>query len=507
MSQSSASLTSDLQKLATGSAMAFTGIVLGNGLTYLFGLILARFLGAESVGLYFLALVLMQLTGALCRVGLPDGLLRFVAIHVGEGNLSRVKGAIFFSVALASAASIVVSALLFVLAGPLSVHVFKQPDLALYVRWIAATLPFFTVLVVLLNATQALKRMDLVVVSRDFVQPITMITAGVVLFYFVQSPASFLAAHFGSMVLAFGTSIYFLVRARPDLGSSTAAVFDDWKALLAFSLPIAGGDVVHYLFRWSDTLLLSFLRSPSEVGVYNAALRTTLLLSLLAVAINALYAPIIADHYHHGRYQRIQVILKTLIRWCLTLALPIVFAMCLLAEQILSLWGANFGAGSTALIILALSQLLFITSGLLAFTLLMCGRQYLEVGNVVFVTVLNIVSNLVLIPRYGITGAAIAMLSSQAVILLVRLIEVRHVLGLRLYTSSYLKPALALLPAALLGIMLQAPLANIASVFLQSNLGAIFATFFTITIGYFTVLYFLGLEEEDLTVWKQFRTS
>jgi O-antigen/teichoic acid export membrane protein len=506
MSQSSPPVASDLQKLATGSALAFGGAVIGNGLTYLFGLSMGRLLGAESVGFFFLALILMQLAGSVCRVGLPDGLLRFVSIRAGEGNLSTVKGTILFSSFVAISVSLLVAMILFLVAEPVANHVFQQPGFVSYVRWMAVTLPFFAVLVVLLNATQALKRMELVVVSRDFIQPITMLAAGMILFYFIGGATSFLAAHLGSMIIAFLTSIYFLLRVCPAMVSSTAA-FDDWKALLAFSLPVAGGDVVNYLFRWSDTLLLSFLRSASEVGIYNAAVRTTLLLSLLAVAINALYGPIIADHYHNGRYQRIEVILKTLMRWCLTLALPIVFAMCLLGDQILSLWGSNFGSGSTALIILALSQLFFITSGLLAFTLLMCGRQYLEVGNVVFVTALNIVSNLVLIPRYGITGAALAMFSSQAVVLMVRLIEVRHVLRLRLYTSSYLKPALALLPASILGIMLQASFTKIGSVFLQSNLVAIFITSVAISIGYFTVLYFLGFEEEDLTVWKQFRTS
>jgi O-antigen/teichoic acid export membrane protein len=506
MSKSSPPLTSDLQKLATGSAMAFSGIVLGNGLTYLFGVIMGRLLGAESVGLYFVALILMQLAGSFCRIGLPEGLLRFVSIGAGENNLAKVKGSILFSAFLAGTVSIVVATLLFALAVPLSTQVFKQPDLVSYVRWTALTLPFFAVLVVLLNATQALKRMELVVVSRDFVQPITMIGAGLVLFFFIGGSASFLAAHLGSMIIACFTSMFFLLRACPDWGNSTAA-FDDWKALLAFSLPVAGSDVVYYLFRWSDTLLLSLLTSASEVGIYNAALRTTLLLSLLAVAINALYAPIIAEHYHHGRYERIETILKTLIRWCLTLALPIVFAMCLFAEQILSFWGATFVSGSAALMLLAFSQLLFVTSGLLAFTLLMCGRQYLEVANVVVVTVLSIVSNLLLIPLYGITGAATAMLLSQAVILVIRLVEVRYVLGLRLYTSSYLKPIVALLPAAIVGLMLHVSIANRNGIFLGLDVIAMVITGVMVVVGYIAALYFLGIEDEDLTVWRQFRTS
>jgi O-antigen/teichoic acid export membrane protein len=445
----------------------------------------------------------MQLASSLCRVGLPDGLLRFVAIRVGEGNLSKVKGSILFSIAVTAAASIAVSALLFVLAGPLSTDVFKQPEFAPYVRWIAATLPFFAVMILLLNATQALKRMDLVVLSRDFIQPLSMIAAGVVLFYFMRSSDSFLAAQLASMVIAFGTSIYFLVRACPGLGAVRSVAFDDWKVLLAFSLPIAGADVLHYLFRWSDTLLLSFLSSPSEVGVYNAALRTTLLLNLLAVSVNSLYAPIIADHQNHGRHQEIQAILATLARWCLTLALPIVFAMGLLSEEILSLWGTEFVAGSTALKALAASQLIFITSNLFAFTLLMCGRQYLELGNVAFVAFVNIAANLIMIPRYGITGAALSMLLSQAIGFFLRLVEVRCALGLRLYTSTYLKPLAALVPVSLLTAMLYETVIKSAPTLAGGNIGAMLAVFLLIATSYFGVLYLLGIEKEDLLVWSE----
>jgi O-antigen/teichoic acid export membrane protein len=503
----SASTASDLQKLATGSALAFGGAVLGNGLTYLFGLVMGRTLGPEVVGLYFLALILMQLAGTLSRLGFGDGLLRFVAIHAGEASTARVKGSILFTLALATTVSVLIAAALLTLAGPISTHLFRQPTLAPYLAWMAVTLPFFTVLILSLNATQALKRMDLVVLSRDCIQPVTMIVAGILLYPVVMGPAGFLASHLLSMVFASALSLYFLVRAWPDLRASESAEFDNWKLWLAFALPVAGSDVIHFLFRWSDTLLLSFLRSASEVGVYNAAVRTTLLLNLLAVAITALYAPIIADHHHHGRHGRIEIILKTLIRWCLTIALPIVLAMCLLAEPILLLWGSNFGSGSTVLMIMAASQLLFIISSLLAFTLLMCGRQYLELGNVAFVTALNVGVNVILIPRFGMTGAAIAMLSSQAVILLVRLAEVRHVLGLRLYTATYLKPAIALIPASLLGIALQPLLPHFASTFVGPTVAAMFTTAVVISAGYLGSLFVFGFEDEDVSVWRQFRTT
>jgi O-antigen/teichoic acid export membrane protein len=101
MSGPSFSIASDLRKLATGTALAFSSIVLGNVLVYLYGLMIARFLGAESVGLFFLALAVVQCVSAVCRAGLPEGLLRFVAIYSGNGDLARIKGTVFLAIAVA----------------------------------------------------------------------------------------------------------------------------------------------------------------------------------------------------------------------------------------------------------------------------------------------------------------------------------------------------------------------------------------------------------------------
>jgi O-antigen/teichoic acid export membrane protein len=500
------SAQTDLKKLATGTSLAFIGSVLGNGLAYLYGIIIGRFLGAEILGLYFLALVVMQLANAICRIGLPEGLLRFIAIHMGSRDYPRAKATILSAIFLGSLTSILAGTLLFLAAEPLSVHILRQPDLAFYVKWFAVSLPFFSVFILVLNATQALKRMDLVVLSRDVLQPVLMFSLGLVGVYFIRASAtSFLAAHVISMVLALGVSVYFLKRACSNLFAATASVYE-WKILLAFTLPIAGGDLAHYLFRWSDTLLLSFFESASEIGIYNAALRTTLLLNLLAMSVNALYAPIIADHHHHQRLHEMEAILKTLIRWCITLALPLVAAMALLASDILRLWGPEFSPGSTVLIILGISQLIFITSNILAFTLLMSGRQYIELANTFFVATLNITMTLAFIPRYGITGAAISMLISQILVLVMRIFEIHHILGLNLYTAKYLKPVTALIPFLLLVMPFRQSTADLISFLCFGfHVLSVATMFFLFVTLYFAIVYLLGLESEDMAVWRELR--
>jgi O-antigen/teichoic acid export membrane protein len=503
--------TADLAKIATGTTMAFSGAVLGNGIAYLFGLVFGRALGAEALGLYFLAQILMQFANAACRIGLPEGLLRFVAVHLGNQDLPKVKGTVIGALTLGTATSTLAALVLFFFSDYLSIQMFKEPGLSLYLRWFAVTLPFFSIFILVTNAIQALKRMDFVVVSRDFVQPVSMLLLALGFFYFVPGPVSFLAAYLTSIVVGLITSVSFLACVVPNFDKmklQSPKPVIEWKLLLIFCLPIAGSDIAYYLFRWADTFLLSVLRSPAEVGIYNAALRTTLLLNLVAVSVNALYAPIIADHHHQGRDQEIHLILKTLLRWCLTFALPIVFAMAFLSGEILSLWGPEFMTGSTALSILALSQLIFIAGNILGLTLLMCGKQYLELGNTVLITILNIALNLMLIPRFGITGAAIAMLASQLMGVLLRLGEVRSVLRMQLYTSKYLKPFMALLPVSVLMYLFQHSLATTAkSVFLGSHVVLLTVMLMLICGGYFATLYLLGIEKEDSTILREVRLT
>ena len=496
---------SDLGKLAAGTVVALSGAILGNGIAYVYGLIIARSLGPEEVGLYFLGLILMQFFSSVCRLGLPDGLLRFVAIHAGRGDWSRVKGTFLCALFVGGSVSFLGGTLTFVFADVVSVHFFKQKDLGPYLRWFAITLPLFSIFILATNALQALRRMDLVVLARDFIQPLSLLVFGLGFFYLLKNSESFVAAYLVSTLIALGAAIFLLRRASASLAQSASPRLDGWRILLAFSLPVAGGDIAHYLSYWCDTFLLSILKSSSEVGIYQAALRTTLLLNLLSVSLNALYAPIIADHYSSGRHQQIQLILKTLVRWCLTVALPLVFAMSLLAEQILSLWGSEFVAGASALVILAVSQLIFVTSGLLAFTLLMCGKQYLELGNTVFVAVLNVIVNLLLIPPYGITGAALSVLFSQIIIFCMRLLELRHVLDINLYSPRYIKPLAALLPVSLTGTLLQVPIARMMHTVFGSEAAVIIGISLLIAANYIIVLYMLGVEKEDVSVWKELR--
>jgi O-antigen/teichoic acid export membrane protein len=503
--KNAADIQSDLKKLVSGTALAFGGTVIGNGVVYLLGVVMGRFLGAEVVGLYFMGLVIMQIAAAVSRMGMAESILRFVPVYVSSQDYGKARGTILLAVMIGGALSVLTAGILFFLSPWLSMHFVKNMNLSYYIRWFALALPLFTVGVLLFNAIQSLKRMDLVVIARDLVQPLTLLGLALIFFRFHPKPVSFLSAHFFSVVLALLVALFFLKRSAMHVEEAKSNEFP-WKSLMVFSIPIGCSDMAYYLFRWSDTFLLSYFRSAAEVGVYNAALRTTLILNLLAASCTALYAPIIAEHYHHGRKQEVQMILCTMIRWCLSLTIPIVFVMAFLSKDILSLWGPEFVEGSNALIILGLCQLISIPTILLSFTLLMCGKQVIEFGNVIAVTAVNITMNLFFIPRYGINGAAVSMLASQLIAVAVRLGELRSILAVQPYSPKYFKPVLACVPIFLLFVLLQSYMTKIAvTVSLGSQIGAMGVLCILIVGGYYLTLSFLGFEDEDLVLWQEIR--
>jgi O-antigen/teichoic acid export membrane protein len=253
-----------------------------------------------------------------------------------------------------------------------------------------------------------------------------------------------------------------------------------------------------------DTFVLSIYRSAPEVGIYNAALRTTLILNLLPIALSSLYGPTVAELQQSGRTGELQALLRTVLRWGLTLAVPILAGMCLLATDVMAAWGPEFVAGAQVLMVLAGAQFLAVASGVLGPTILLSGRQYLETANVAGVVVISVLANLALVPGYGAMGAAIALVLAQVCALAVRIVQVQFVLRLDLVTSQYLKPALAIAPVSAIVILLKlwadaVPYQPGVSFMRLGVLGLVLGA------GYLLTLVWFGIEREDLLILHDFK--
>lgn len=240
---------------------------------------------------------------------------------------------------------------------------------------------------------------------------------------------------------------------------------------------------------WADTLILGRMTTTEDVGVYTVATRLVMLAVFVMAPINAAFAPQIARLHHRGDVTRLGEVYAAATAWILRFALPAFVLLLIFPAPLLRLFGDDYVVGAGVTMTLAVGQLVNAATGPCATVLNMSGRVLLNMVNNVAVLALNVGLNLVLIPRLGILGAALAWSVSLAVVNIVRVVQVRRVLGLLPFGAVTVKSAVAAVAAGAAGWAVRV---IVTDEWLQLGLGVV--AVFVVFVG---VVVALGVDDTD----------
>jgi O-antigen/teichoic acid export membrane protein len=397
----------DLHKVATGSSINFLGSIVRTLANFVYAILLATFLDPASVGLFFLGITLITLLGTTSTLGLDTGLVRYTALYDGIGDRARVRGILAGGFLVAAPIAVLIAVAVFVLAGPIANGVFDKPDLAFALKVFAPYIPLYVIARLFNSGTQGLKQMKAQVYSRDFAEQIIKIalTSGLVVFGI--SLTQVISINLVSLAVAMVLSLYFLIRMEPVFGHGLRRVYE-FRRLLSFSAPLAVSTLLSLLLLWTDTLFLGFFRPSEDVGIYSIAIRIATLGGLVLVSFNAIFAPLASDLYNRRENERLEKLLKTVTKWVSAISFPIFAGLALYAYNVLGLINVDYTIGATAFVILTIGKMFDAVTGPVANMLIMCGRPRIVLLNNIVVFMIDVVLCIVLIPRYGMVGAAIA---------------------------------------------------------------------------------------------------
>jgi len=499
MSDISADLAQDITKVAGGAGTVFAGTVFWAAASFLFGITAARVLGPADFGLYSLGLAVFNVLSILSLCGLDNGLVRFVALFLGENDRAKIKGTILFGLVLVISVGLVIGLFLFLFSGLLSDHVFHKPGLTAVLQWFALGLPIFGGMSVFWAVLQGFQNMKYLVGVKNVLEPSVRLIAVALLFL-----AGFrLEAVLWSHLLAWTISLIcaFLLAAKlSSLLRSTVRPVTEAKRIVSFSLPLLLVGFLNIGISRTDRLLLGYFRGSQEIGVYSAAFQTAMLLMMILQSFNTIFAPMISDLFNRRERTKLETLFKAVTKWVLTAALPLFGIFVLFPEKVLALFGAQFTLGSGCLIILASAQLINCLTGPVGYMLIMSGHSRMEFFNNLVIFVLEFVLALVLIPRRGIMGAAVAAGVSLSLVNGMRLVEVFRILKMHPYTTRFWKPVGA-------GLISLGGLAAIKGVLPASPQPGLFILLaIALSLGlYGLVLVGLRLSPEDQLIIRQFK--
>jgi O-antigen/teichoic acid export membrane protein/Mrp family chromosome partitioning ATPase len=384
-------------------------------------MLIARRLGRIDLGVYTQAYAFLSLLGTLSLTGLSTGLTRFVAVHLAERDPGAVRGTVRFGLTVSTMAAATLGATLFVAMPWLVQTVFDEPRLAMPLRLVALTLPTTAFTNSALAATQGYRTMKPFALIGLIFEPVVRLgLVALLLLLGAGLPGvmvALLASNLGAAVLA-------ALALRRVMGPPTAPATYRPRELLAFSTMSWLAGLASSGLLWADVLLLGMLGNSGQVGVYNVAARLVLLATFVMVPINAAFAPRIADLYHRGRMDSLRHSYGLAGSWIIRLSLPAFVLLLVFPRDLLALFGRGFAVGASVTMLLAVGKFVDAATGSCGMVLNMSGRPRLNLLNNAVGLALNIALNLVLIPRYGIVGSAVAWAVSLCLINLARVLQV-----------------------------------------------------------------------------------
>jgi len=376
--------------------------------------LLARWMGKFEFGIYIYVWTWVLMIGALSDVGLSSAARRFIPEYSELKAVDRLRGFLVGSrwLAFAIATAIgIVGALGVTLLAPWLDHFTIIP---LYLACL--TIPIYGLVQVQAGIAQSYDWPNLALMPFYIWRQLT-ITVLMGAAWAFGAPTDAVTAMIVAVVTTWAVTVGQLVvldrrlKRRVSAGPRRYEV----KTWLATSLPIFVVEGFYLLLTYVDILVLEQMRSPGEVAVYYAAARLLALVAFVYFAIAGATTHKFTQYHVAGDKERLAKFFAETIRWTFWPSLAACAAILALGKPLLSLFGKDFGAGYDVMFILAVGMLSRAAVGPAERLLNMLGERKQCAAVYALAFAINLVLCVLLIPRLGIEGAAVATSTALAV--------------------------------------------------------------------------------------------
>ncbi len=423
------SLRAELTRHAGGT---FLLKIIGLFLSLVTGIMLARMLGAEGYGIYAFPMAVVGLLTIPSTVGLPQLLVRNIAQYNAKGEYGLIRGIIKRANGFVLILSLSFSALSVALYIGFDPEKLASPLGKTFVIAMGL-LPIISLKHVRLAALRGLGKVLFGQIPDILIKPLLFVSFLSFLFLLPisASPQIIMCFQLISAFAVFLLGDLLLKRNLPEKVFSSEYVFDT-KRWINSAVPFLFLGLMQIVNQRTDLVMLGILRPVSEVGVYRAVVHGSTFVTFVLSSVNTAQRPQIARLWAMGEKEKLQRMITASTR---VISIATVFAAGVLFFWgrffIVFLFGQEFASGLTALRILCLGQMVNGMAGSVGSILNMTGHEKKSAHAVCIAAIVNVVLNLLLIPRFGINGAAIATAVSLSTWNIILIFWVKKYTGLK----------------------------------------------------------------------------
>ena len=401
-------LRGDLGELVQGASSFAIIQFLSMPLGLLYYFVLARLYGKGAIGTYALSMTIANMFLLLGALGTQRSVTRFVAATQKEQ--SGIRRTVYHRLLVMVVPASMITAVLLFLASPwLSEVAFGEEKLLYTLPVLAVGLPLLAIHALTRGAFLGIKRVAEASALTNLVPLAVAVLVLVGAAFFWMPERQYMVPIYAQLVglavtVAIGVAIW---RRRVPSGGEAGAV-PSYRELLTVSAPMMITAGMHLLLNWTDTLMLGYFRDVDAVGEYRIAFRVAVLNGFVLTAVNSISNPKFAETYAAQDVERLRRIARDATRLVMLATLPIFLILILAPRLVLGFFGEEFTTSASVLVVLCIGKYFSACCGPVGSFLNMTGQQVAMGRIMIGSAILNAVLNFLLIPQYGLLGAASA---------------------------------------------------------------------------------------------------
>lgn len=435
------------------------GRVISMAANFAIQVLIVRYLSKANYGAFAYAMSFVTVGQAIATMGLDRAIMRFVPIYHERRDYNKIFGTILLVIGTIIAVGTVMVS---------SVYVFQGFIRGTLLNDQVGGKTQITSLLLILIGLAPVQALDDLIASmfaifarpraiffRKYVLSPGLKMSVVLLLMLLHGDEFFLAAgYLAAGVL--GTTVYAFTLIRTLQKQQLFREFQ-WKELtvparelFSFTIPLLTSDLVYVLMSSSDAILLGYFRTTSEVAAFRAILPAAVLNQFVLQSFTILYTPIASRLFARSDYKGINHLYWQTAVWTSLLSFPVFALTFSLAGPVtVLLYGAKYASSVPLLALLSFGYYFNAALGFNGLTLKVYGKlRYVAAINVL-VAIVNILLNLLLIPRYGALGAAYGMCGTMVLHNLLKQAGLRFGTGISMFEWKHVKVYISIVVAAL----------------------------------------------------------
>jgi len=398
------------QKEIVKKGIFFMGFrVIGILSGYFFTLYITNKYGANLNGLVVLSFSIFMFATIIGRLGIDVNLIKFYST---EGNWEKNPGVLYRVLIKSFLFSALLVFILYLARDIVISDLFKKPQLSPYYFWAILAIPGWVITMLCAGALRAKGYNNWFAFFNNTGRFLFAFLLVCLLGWVEMNPINVMIAHFFGIYFLTLLALIVIIKKFRKISFKTTT--NTW-VFLKESFPMMLSSTIMVFLGWMDTFILGIYETDDNVGIYNVALKLALITSFSIEAINSSLAPKIANAYVNNLKKKFLSLIKFSTRLNFILTVFIVMVLLVFNQWFLGMFGEEFKAGSMALIILCTIHLINSAVGSVGIIMQMTGKQKQYQYIAIISLGINLLLNFILIPRYGINGAAAATAISLSV--------------------------------------------------------------------------------------------